>query len=84
MQSLRLTSLNVIMSLNIILHVLSSQYGRQYQKSDFRNERYARIRIYHGCEGQIEKSVPLNRSLTSLVTEFSIYPSHTIDSYNPT
>ena len=28
----------------------------------FRNEGYARKRIYHGCEGQIEKSIPRDQS----------------------
>ena len=30
-----------------------------YQKPTFRNERYARRRIYYGCEGQIEKNPSL-------------------------
>ena len=60
---------------DVILNVtvLSSQYGGRlqlkrlyYQKPTFRNERYARKRIYHWCEGQIEKSVPRDHSLTSL------------------
>ena len=61
--SLRLTSLYLITSLNVT--ILSTQYGRRlqskwlrYQKPAFRNERYARKRIHHGCEGHIEKSVP--------------------------
>ena len=38
-----------------------------YQKSAFRNERYARKRIYHGYEGQIDKkkTVPRDHSLAS-------------------
>ena len=36
------------------------------QISTFRNERCARKRIYHGCEGYTEKSVPCDHSLTSL------------------
>ena len=47
--------------------VLSSQYGGRLQskwlhykkKNTFGNERYARKRIYHRCEGQIEKILPL-------------------------
>ena len=69
--SLWLMSLNVMTSLNVM--VLSSQYGRclqsqglHYQKHTFRNERYARKRIYHGCEGQLEKSVLWDHSLTLL------------------
>ena len=35
------------------------------KNSTFKNERYTRKRIYHGCEGQIEKWVPRDHSLTS-------------------
>ena len=52
-----------------------SSYGRRLQStwlhyqsplSNFRTERCARKRIYHGCKGQIEKSVSRDHSLTSL------------------
>ena len=60
------------------------------KKPTFRNEKYASKRIYHECEGQIEKSVPGDHSLTSLSKPDSnprdgfFYPPLTpmIDSYN--
>ena len=90
--SWRLTSMNVMTSLNVM--VLSSQYGRRlqwkwlhYQKPTFWNERYARKKIYYGREGQIEKTCPLGSQsditqqalwcqTVTLGTDFSIYPSH--------
>ena len=47
-------------------------------KTHFRNESYIRKRIYHGCEGQIEKSVSQASwcQTVTIGTDFSIYPSH--------
>ena len=62
MPSLRLMSLKGITSFNVT--ILSSQHGGRlqlkrlhYQKPAFRNERYTRKNICHGCEGQIESLV---------------------------
>ena len=88
----RLTSLNVMTSLKVTL--LSPEYGgrlqskwQQYQKPTFRNERYARKRTYHGCEGQIEKIRPSGSQsdvtrlalwcqTVTIGTDFSIYPQN--------
>ena len=81
---LRLTSLNVMTSLNVT--VLSSRYGRRLQskwlhcqKPTVRNERYARKRLYLRCEGQTEKFLPRQAlwcQTVTLGTDFSIYPSN--------
>ena len=84
---IRLTSLNVMTPLNAT--VLSSQYGGRmqstwlhYQKPTFRNERYARKRIFHGREGQIENPSSESQSdITRLASWFVIPDSNPQDRF---
>ena len=50
----------------VIIIWQTSAIDVHYQKHTYINEKYTRKNIYYGCEGQLEKSVLRDHSLTSL------------------